>query len=755
MRHALLHITIALAAIALMLMPQLSYSQCGVEESNSLQRSLDSALATITHDTHDSTKARIYHDISRYTEYADSAIKYAKLSIDLCGKDNKLLVAKNLSNIGWGFNRKNIYDSSYIYLKKSEELSKEIGDSLCLPTTYLLISRLFERKSITDSALRYAHNALDICIRTKDTVILTFCYQTLGDLSYEKRFFQSAEEYYRLALYLNTQADNITGMVSNMQWVGDTYLAYFDMEHDTSCLYTALNYFTRVIAIIDSTKLNNDIVNVCKYDTYSDIAAAYIALAKFTGEERYADSCLAYYNIAEKYFLQHGDPSAYITFNRSYVDYLIFKGRYREAEKHLIDLEKYFDENTSATAMHEHHKQLKEVYVKLGDWQKAFHHGEEEHKYFTRYLNDSTMNATADSKTEQALMIEHLNQENAERIHAEQQSRMTTINIALLIGLALTIALAISIHHALKTKKRSNTELLIKNEMLNSQKSEIEAQRDEIEEQNDLLTQQWQDVETANKRILYSIKYAQQIQSAVIPSKKQLDAIFNENFVYYRPKNIVSGDFYSAAQCGRYSVMITADCTGHGIPGAFLSMLGISALKEYMASEDDAEHPGLVLDKMRDFIKATLNTDNNAITSDGMDMTICCIDRQQMVMKYAIANQTAFIIHNGDATRLKGDSMPVGRFLVKDRSFNTLSHPIAKGDMLYMFSDGIQDQIGGDGNAHNEMQRFTSQRLLDILEKIHHLPAQKQLEIFTKAINDWQGALPQIDDMTLVGIKIV
>ena len=754
MRHALLHITIAIAAIALMLMPLVAYSQCDVEECNSLQRRLDSALATITPSSHDSTKARIYHYISKYTEYADSAIKYATLSLKHCGKDDQQLVSTNLGNIAWGYIKNNIYDSAYIYLKKSIDISTQIGDSTKLPGTYLLMSWMFERKSINDSALHYAHNALDICIRTKDTVMLTHCYQTLGNLSYEKRFTQSAEEYYRLALHLNTKVGNLTGMASNMQWIGDTYLLYYDKEHDPSCLDTAMEYFTRALAIIDSAKLDNEIITKCKYDTYSDIAAAYIDMAKATGEQRYADSCLAYFKIAEKYFLQHGEQSAYIDFNRSYVEYLIFKGRYRDAEKHLIDLEKYFSENTAATILQAHHRQLKDVYVKLGDWEKAFLHGEEEHKYFTRYLNDSTMNATADSKTEQALMIEHLNQENAERIHAEQQSRMTAINIALLIGLALTIALAISIHHALKTKKRSNTELLIKNEMLNSQKSEIEAQRDEIEEQNDLLTQQWQDVETVNKRIIYSINYAQQIQNAVIPSKKHLDAIFSENFVYYRPKNIVSGDFYSAAQCGRYSVMITADCTGHGIPGAFLSMLGISALKEYMASEDDAEHPGLVLDKMRDFIKATLNTDNNAITSDGMDMTICCIDRQQMVMKYAIANQTAFIIHNGEATRLKGDSMPVGRFLVKDRSFKTRSHPIAKGDMLYMFSDGIQDQIGGDGNAHNEMQRFTSQRLLDILEKTHHLPAQKQLEIFTKAINDWQGALPQIDDMTLVGIRI-
>ena len=392
------------------------------------------------------------------------------------------------------------------------------------------------------------------------------------------------------------------------------------------------------------------------------------------------------------------------------------------------------------------------MYAKLGDWKKAYLNSEDVLKYFRRTLNDSTMAATADSKTEQALIIERIKQENAERIHAEQQSRMTAINIALLIGLVLTIALAFSILRALKNKKRSNNELLVKNQLLNSQKSEIEAQRDEIESQRDIISQQWKKVENYNKKILYSIHYAQQIQAAVIPSQKSIDAIFSENFVFYRPKNIVSGDFYSATQCGRYSVMITADCTGHGIPGAFLSMLGISAVKEYIASEADAEQPGIVLNKIRDFVKATLNTDDDAITSDGMDMTICCIDHQNTTLTYAIANQTAFIIHDGNGIRLKGDAMPLGRFLTKDRSFNTYTHPIAHGDMLYMFSDGIQDQIGY--NEFGEHHRFSSQRLLTTLEKIYHIPASKQLKIFTKALADWQRDLPQIDDMTLVGIRI-
>ena len=753
MRQALRHIATIIAAIALTLMPLLAYSQSDVEEYSSLQQSLDSILATITPDTPDSTKAVQYYSIAHQTEYPDSAIKYAKLSLKHCQPTDTALIAKNYGSLLWGYATKCYHDSAYIAGRKAVNLLQEARDSALLPLALLQMSVTFEYINNDDSAMSYIHNALDICIRTKDTTWMTYCYYRLGCISYGKRYMKSAEGYFRQSLQLNTETGNGEGMAIDLQWLGNVYALYGDSRnHNIKHLYLARDYFKKAIAIHDTIRQHTYSCIFHKYDTYGDIADTYIKIAKTTGDQQYADSCLTYYKAAEDYFTQHGYTHAIIDQSRSYVQYLMFKRQYKDAINFLTSIEQYFDDNTDKGLIREHHLMLKEAYMEIGDWHKAFQHLEQESKYNSLLVNDSTMSAVANSKTQQALIIERINQENAERIHAEQQSRMTAINIALLIGLVLTIALAISIHRALKHKKRSNNELLVKNQLLNSQKSEIEAQRDEIEHQRDIISQQWKEVETANQQFLYSINYARQIQAAVIPSKKDLDAVFSDNFVYYHPKNIVSGDFYSAVRCGRYSVMITADCTGHGIPGALLSMLGISALKEYMATESDAGQPGAVLDRIRDFVKATLNTDDDAITSDGMDMTICCIDHQSMTMKYAIANQTAIIIHGGETIRLKGDSMPLGRFLIKDRSFNTYTHPIAHGDMLYMFSDGIQDQIGYD--EFGEQQRFTSQRLIATIHAIHALPLPEQLATFTQTIATWQGALPQIDDMTLVGIRI-
>ena len=176
------HIVPTFAAIALMLMPLVAHPQSDVEEYSSLQHSLDSIIATITPLTPDSTKARIYHEVSRMTLYGDSAIKYAQLSIHYCSPDNKSLLARNNCNIGWGYTHKNIYDSAYIYTRNGILYAQQAGDSACLSAAYLSMTRFFETKSINDSALYYAHNALDICIRTKDTVMLTYCYKILGDI---------------------------------------------------------------------------------------------------------------------------------------------------------------------------------------------------------------------------------------------------------------------------------------------------------------------------------------------------------------------------------------------------------------------------------------------------------------------------------------------------------------------------------------------------------------------------------------------
>jgi serine phosphatase RsbU (regulator of sigma subunit) len=382
----------------------------------------------------------------------------------------------------------------------------------------------------------------------------------------------------------------------------------------------------------------------------------------------------------------------------------------------------------------------------MGDYKNAYHHLEMQQKYDRANFNDSTLSALSDVKAQQISMKERLEREKNEAIHDADKRRMHTQIIALVGGLVLVVLVIFYMLRAYEIKRKANKELWDKNNILNTQKAEIATQKD-------IITEQWHEVEAVNHKLFSSIHYARRIQRAAVSSEEEVHKVFPDSFVFYRPRDIVSGDFYRCGRCGRYSVMITADCTGHGIPGAFLSMLGISALKEYMATEYDAENPGTVLDRIRDFIKTTLSAaDDGSHVSDGMDMTICCYDYEKMELRYAAANQKFYIIRGGEVIKKKGNSMPVGRFVRETQHFVSYTHPLQKGDMIYTFSDGIQDQLGYDPNG--DKRKFTSLQLLETLLSIADKPLETQSQILEQKILDWRGNIPQVDDITLVGVRV-
>ena len=356
---------------------------------------------------------------------------------------------------------------------------------------------------------------------------------------------------------------------------------------------------------------------------------------------------------------------------------------------------------------------------------------------------------------------EQLKRKNEQILH-EEEKKALLLYISALAGALIVVSFVVFfITRILKIKKKANATLSEQNGILVSQKAEIEAQRDQIEAQRDeieiqknLIIDQMKEVEKVNNQLLASINYAQRIQRAALSSTEEMKNNFKESFIFYQPKDIVSGDFYITEKYGRFSVMITADCTGHGIPGAFLSILGIAAIKDYFRTEEDAANPGTVLDRIRNFIKDTINSHSESRLNDGMDMTICSFDFQSMTLTYAIANQRVLLVRNGEAITLKGDNMPVGRCSYERDHFVTLNTKIEPNDMVYMFSDGIQDQFGFENGDSLRLRKFSSRRLNDTLTSLSPLPATKQLDELSKNITKWRDTNLQTDDMTLIGIRV-
>jgi|GEM_PF-1453872 len=326
--------------------------------------------------------------------------------------------------------------------------------------------------------------------------------------------------------------------------------------------------------------------------------------------------------------------------------------------------------------------------------------------------------------------------------------------------------------HLEKLVSERTIEITEKNIILEQHKEELMAQAEEIQSQASslrvineellVLTETLQDqkieLEYKNRQITSSIIYAQRIQNAVLPLPEMLNEYFSESFIFYRPKSIVSGDFYWFREIKRFDInneslsslhlIAVADCTGHGVPGAFMSMLGVSLLNEIVRRKDITQ-AGQVLDELRNQIKLSLRqTGKFDEAKDGMDMVFIVIDVEKMEAQFAGANHFSLLIRNNEVFELKGDKMPVGIFY-KERNFSTKVIEIQKNDIFYLLTDGYEDQFGGDNKT-----KFSSRRLKNLLFSISHLSLSEQLTILEKTHDNWKGSNDQLDDMTILGVKI-
>lgn len=255
------------------------------------------------------------------------------------------------------------------------------------------------------------------------------------------------------------------------------------------------------------------------------------------------------------------------------------------------------------------------------------------------------------------------------------------------------------------------------------------------------------DIELKNKLITHSINYACRIQNAILPMDKNLSEILNDYFVIYKPKDIVSGDFYWVRKVGEKIIIIAADCTGHGVPGAFMSIFGVAFLNEIVGRES-INKPAKILGRLREMIIRSLGQDAGTEVKDGMDMAVVSIDSSQNKIEFAGAHNPMYLIRDNELMVVEGDKMPVS-IHVKMSEFTNHELEMKNNDLIYLFSDGYVDQFGGPEN-----KKFKSKNLKQLIVDNSGKSMSEQKKVYEQVFNEWKGDNEQIDDVLLIGIKI-
>jgi len=257
------------------------------------------------------------------------------------------------------------------------------------------------------------------------------------------------------------------------------------------------------------------------------------------------------------------------------------------------------------------------------------------------------------------------------------------------------------------------------------------------------------EIEAQKQEITSSIEYASRIQMAMLPAYDLFKNFFSDHFIIFKPRDIVSGDFYWIGEDEKHIFFTVADCTGHGVPGAFMSTLGISTLNEIITNNDDLQ-ANTVLSLLREKIKTSLHqTGKEGEAADGMDVAFCVLHKNWKTLQYSGAYNPLFIFQGGEFKEYKADRMPIGIYYGEKDTFSNYEINVKKGDAIYIFSDGLPDQFGGPDGS-----KYKKSNLKKLLSEIYYKPMAEQRNIIENEFEKWKGSFDQVDDITIIGVRI-
>lgn len=719
----------------------------------------------------DDGKYRTLEEFIRKQTNPDTLLYYTERQLHLAKKlDNLLFITRALMNRGYAYGRLYEYEGAISSYEQALKTAEQACNRKYMANCYNEMAVMLTRTNDYNRASECFNNALHIYIEIGDTLKITDVYRNLGRQCLNFHLYKTAKSYFDNAFKLDSVSKDAKSLALDFYNAGKSdYMQFLDLD--------SLELLKSGIALMKTSLTlsrkagDKRMMQGC----YEQLMLMYVSIYTTDIPHLYKmakDSAHYYYKLTEASRMELNPGKEHIVADITKANLLTMDGKHAEAIKMLKKLEVKFDTSGTDYARYRAFLYRSMIWTmrQSGNYKDAVIYSEKfkvvEESTYNREFAVKSIKASAEAEYSEILRSQEDKERQEEANQKEQIRKQRTTAIIFIICIVLAAILVVVIWQSLKRKRRNNellakqkAEILQKNEELQAQNRKIESQRDEILAQRDEIEAQKTQLADANSRITASIRYAHRIQTASVPSEEMMHKIFGECMVYWKPLNIVSGDFYWATQAGRYKLLTAADCTGHGVPGAFMSMLGVSTLNDITAQKDieGADMTAAsVLEELREKIIAALRQSGpQRETEDGIDMAFCIIDPSTMEIQYSGANRPLWLVRDGELSEYKPDKMPVGSYIKSDRHFTNTIIRVQPGDTIYMASDGIANQFGGGDNK----PKFSSQRLRNLLESIATKPFAEQRSIIENTIEQWRqhpdgSQEAQIDDQILVGVRI-
>ncbi|MFI5203386.1 MAG: tetratricopeptide repeat protein [Flavobacteriales bacterium] len=660
-------------------------------------------------------------------------IKYSNAAIGLSKKTaRKKQQGEALHYLASSFYQMAEYDSSEKYNRQALSIREKIKDEKGMAGSLTNLGQLLADQGDIKTAFAFLHRAEKMYEKLKEEKFLAVIYNSLGNLYYNQKVYKLAYEYHRKALTTRQKLGDIYSMAFSYNNLGHVAYYLYGAKSDT-----AAHYYSEAIRLARETE---DVYIIVQ--SLNNLGSYYYDIKETKKSREVLKEAI---DLAQGTDFEKLLANAYINYGRILFD----EGKNAEALQYALKGIKYVEEAGLPDVIFQAYALLGELYAKNGDYKNAFKYVQGAFFYKDTLIKKDVQNQITELEArfendKKKLEIKTLTGEKKLKekellLKNNDINRKNILLVFSVVAALLFVTLGLLAFRAYRQKKKDS--IL------------IQAQKVRVEEQNTIIIRQKELVEEKQKEVMDSINYAQRIQQALLPQEEEFARRFTYSFILFKPKDIVSGDFYWITEKNGYIFYATADCTGHGVPGGFMSMLGTSFLNEII-NEKNIIDPGKVLNILRERVIAALRqTGTVGENKDGMDIVLCRINKERTELVYAAANNGFYIFRNGEMLEQGADKMPIGYFS-EMKPFTTRKVNITTGDVIYTFTDGFADQFGGPkgkkfkygqlNKSLNEYSRVTTTAsgLESVKSKLHH-----QFE-------QWKGDFEQTDDVCIIGVYV-